>query len=1346
MCHSPPDSPSPLSGDAPLTLVTLGGAELQAHAPQPELPGAVLLGPGKAIVVLTYLALSPGRAASRDHLLDLFWADLHPDRADHALRQFTWLVRQKLGEGSLLSGGHRLELHVSLTVDRDRFLEAVSREALAEAVALYRGPFLHGFASPGGAESEHWMDQERERLRTIFVRAADELARSHLAGGRYTEALEVAEQMRAAEPDSERSWRLVIECLLQIRRLLAVAEADGLERMLASSHRAPSPATVALLRVVRQAVPSEPATDDQGLVSQMVGRETEFSTILSLWQESSRGTARHLHLTAPAGLGKTRLLGDVATRLRTMGVTVLSLRAAYGERGIGYALAAELARILNTLPGSRGISPAAAGALVSLAPALSSAFPGQPDTATGEDALRRRTLALSDLIHAAAEEQPFALLIDDVHWADESSLRLLLGVLERLEGNPVLMITAGRPTRSDGLKLERSHALALCPLTVPDTEILLASLGTLPSEAWVRMLPGRLHAASGGVPLLILESLRLALEQGTLSLGAQGWHCPVPGLLEAALQSGSALRHRVEQLDRDSRWLLNLLATAGVPVEPVPLARAADRPGEAVEFAFGQLERRGFVQRSGTAWEFAHDEIAERIRELGGKEVEVAAHAALGSALLTTAGPSEAALLRAGRHLEQGGRHEEVAAAFTRWTRLARVHGDARPGRRLATEFLGASAEPGRSSRLARALPFALRFHLTGRHRLVAAVAILAAGAGAMMLRGGPGTVPDAELILAGADSAGRYSGIRVDVRREAWAVRGPIFPLRGHDADRPPWPRGARDVQARPHGTAWLYWKVVPDSGTIDVFLLDQTGHERRLTFTARDDGAPSWSPDGRFVVLSTARWSPQGNDDSDIGIFDPDYPDSVRQVTRGPAADLTPFWSPDGTRIAFVRRHYDLQPSEVCEVTVDGRDTRCVTPQGREFASLLGWLDSRIVVGLADSGRGLRLVRISLPDGGAAELRDEQVQLAGASPDGRWIALQARSSPSSASSWLILPTDEPSLARHLIVKGGSTPNEVAWAFPATSNRFLNRLTIEPPPEPLILGVPVDLRTQGFDALGDYLQITPEVERWRVRDTTLAEIDSVTGMLTPRRDGHIVVEVTAGGWRDTSAAYTIVADESQQAFEETWYRSVEDRWGFWGDPLPIIVHDSAGLSSFWNRGDLSFASGTYSRAEFDLTQGFGFEAQVSSKITSLKWQLVRLQVVSYLDSVALARWRDRSQPVPIPGHGSYCAAVYPGGTGLMDLRRIGLEASNFFSQYEAPDQTPSGSRYRLRLQVFPDGSCGLALNGEALGRSPPTLDLARRYRILLEGQSVGTRLLVGPLQAWRGVRNDVDWSRVTGR
>src|SRR5437868_3635540 len=115
----------PVAGDARLTLVTLGRAELRL-AREGDEPGAVL-DAGKPLALVAFLAASPNRSATREHLLDLLWADLEPDGARHTLRQTLWYLRRTLGDTWLTAAGDRITLGAMVECDRDAFLAAVER-------------------------------------------------------------------------------------------------------------------------------------------------------------------------------------------------------------------------------------------------------------------------------------------------------------------------------------------------------------------------------------------------------------------------------------------------------------------------------------------------------------------------------------------------------------------------------------------------------------------------------------------------------------------------------------------------------------------------------------------------------------------------------------------------------------------------------------------------------------------------------------------------------------------------------------------------------------------------------------------------------------------------------------------------------------------------------------------------------------------------------------------------------------------------------------------------------------------------------------------------------------------
>ena len=143
---------SPPSGPAPFALRTLGSAALLGA------DGGVVLGPGKPLALLAYLALEPRRSATRDHLLDLLWGDLDPEKARHALRQTLWYLKQVLGADALAATRGEVTLALPLATDVERFLAAVGAGELEPATTLYTGSFLGEFAVPGGVEFEHWAD------------------------------------------------------------------------------------------------------------------------------------------------------------------------------------------------------------------------------------------------------------------------------------------------------------------------------------------------------------------------------------------------------------------------------------------------------------------------------------------------------------------------------------------------------------------------------------------------------------------------------------------------------------------------------------------------------------------------------------------------------------------------------------------------------------------------------------------------------------------------------------------------------------------------------------------------------------------------------------------------------------------------------------------------------------------------------------------------------------------------------------------------------------------------------------------------------------------------------------
>src|SRR5690349_3676247 len=186
--------PEPVEPENTVRLVTLGSAKLLAAAPGTA--PSTILRPGKPLALLIYLAASPARSASREHLINLLWADVEPERGLRTLRQTIFQLRQLLGESAIQSTGRELCLDLAMQFDRDEFLEAIAARDNDLAVDRYTGPFLADFGVPGGAEFEHWADRERDRLQAAYVRAAEWVIRYRLDHAQHDSAVREARRLR----------------------------------------------------------------------------------------------------------------------------------------------------------------------------------------------------------------------------------------------------------------------------------------------------------------------------------------------------------------------------------------------------------------------------------------------------------------------------------------------------------------------------------------------------------------------------------------------------------------------------------------------------------------------------------------------------------------------------------------------------------------------------------------------------------------------------------------------------------------------------------------------------------------------------------------------------------------------------------------------------------------------------------------------------------------------------------------------------------------------------------------------------------------------------------------------
>ena len=117
----------------------------------------------KNLALLIYLARSPRRTRTRDHLVGLLWGDRSEAAARHSLSEALRVIRRHAGDDAVETPGGQVRLAPAVVEVDVEHLEALAEaEHWEQAAELIAGEFLEGFSVPGASEFEDWLASERE--------------------------------------------------------------------------------------------------------------------------------------------------------------------------------------------------------------------------------------------------------------------------------------------------------------------------------------------------------------------------------------------------------------------------------------------------------------------------------------------------------------------------------------------------------------------------------------------------------------------------------------------------------------------------------------------------------------------------------------------------------------------------------------------------------------------------------------------------------------------------------------------------------------------------------------------------------------------------------------------------------------------------------------------------------------------------------------------------------------------------------------------------------------------------------------------------------------------------------
>ncbi|MBI2560878.1 MAG: AAA family ATPase [candidate division NC10 bacterium] len=343
----------------------------------------------------------------------------------------------------------------------------------------------------------------------------------------------------------------------------------------------------------------------------LIGRGPELDRLRQAMKAAWEGRGQVVAILGEAGIGKTRLIDELAeVALRRSGQVVLG-RCYETEQIFPFGPWVDLLRTAIKGHELDGFSPVWQAELGRLLPELGE--PGVQAPASAEDHLRLFD-AVVRLVRHLASQQPQVLMLDDLHWADEMSLRLLAFLGRRIQGAPVFIVGTSRDDELDGAPLlrrtldefdrdDRLVRLTLSPLDQAQTTELVRALAQ-PGGGTARPagLDEQVWAASEGNPFMIVETLR-ALREGGETLAAG--HLPMPQRVRRLISS------RLERLGDRARQLAGVAAVIGREFEFGLLHRASGfDEGESAQ-AVEELVRRRVLDGLGERFDFVHDRIRE---------------------------------------------------------------------------------------------------------------------------------------------------------------------------------------------------------------------------------------------------------------------------------------------------------------------------------------------------------------------------------------------------------------------------------------------------------------------------------------------------------------------------------------------------------------------------------------------------------------------------------------------------------------------------------------------------------------------------------------------------------------
>ncbi len=363
-------------------------------------------------------------------------------------------------------------------------------------------------------------------------------------------------------------------------------------------------------------------------------REAELADLRRALSGASSGQGTIVAISGEPGIGKTRLAEELLRVSKGKGFRTLRSRGFRGEPGLAYGHWVEAIREYVREAPDPLLYKVCAGCLsqvVKLVPELVERIgsgPPSPQLEPGPEQLRLFE-GVAQFFRNVLKETPLVLLLDDLQWADASSLAVLDYLSREVRSARFLIVLTYREVEGSENErlvevistLRRHHVLSEISLNRFDSmhasDLVRAVLGNLDS---VPEVAGLVERKTGGNPLFVEELVRALIEAQRLVKTPGGWSVGPEAEIELPSRIRDVILQRVNRLDEETQTLLSLSSVLPHRFDLGLLGRATKLDSEAVLRLVERMLRARIFRESEVApgvpvYQFADDQIRETLYE-----------------------------------------------------------------------------------------------------------------------------------------------------------------------------------------------------------------------------------------------------------------------------------------------------------------------------------------------------------------------------------------------------------------------------------------------------------------------------------------------------------------------------------------------------------------------------------------------------------------------------------------------------------------------------------------------------------------------------------------------------------